>query len=92
MDLERNDDDRIDMPETAEDFLLAARAWATGLRSTTNMIYNAFGSDRRGEAQAAVEVADSARAQALAAVAVAQLAFEARHDQILDEIAAERAR
>lgn len=66
-------DERIDLPETAEDYLLAAQAWAGGRRSAWNQLCGS-GPDR-GADTAACAVHDSARAQAYAAVAVAMAAL-----------------
>lgn len=74
---ERFENERVTDPRTAEDFLLAAQAWATGRFTSRNDVFTAFGPDRRGEALVAEAAIDSANAQAHAAVATAMLAFEA---------------
>lgn len=71
---ERHDSERILTPVTAEDYLLAAQAWAGGRMSYLNTMLS-VGGDDRAATLAAAHVADSAQAQAYAAVAVAMAAL-----------------
>lgn len=75
---ERTEEERIDDPRTADDYLLAAQAWASDRRSHWNMIYAVGDGGVPGAvAEALTAQADAAKAQSLTAIATALMAREA---------------
>ena len=56
----RTDDDKIDAPRSQSDYVLAAKAWATGRRSHHN---------RAPDDSVGVAIADSLKSLALSAIA-----------------------
>lgn len=70
--------ERVDDPQTSEDFALAAVAWATGNRSTNNEYTGMTHGENVALERATIATMDAARVNAFSAMALVLLATEER--------------